>query len=530
MIKKFKIIFLTLLFFLFFSLFTPPVFAACPSIGVAPPTFSPTSPVSGDIMSFSAVVASTNLSCGTITPPTVTLMLVADSLGTILALTYLPTPAFEPGGSVTLNWPNAWTAQAGTYLIGIVADIFNVVDQSPITDKLGTTVFTVKAPDLISSFVNPTSSFNPQDSISFTTRVENISQGSAGSTITAFNIDGRECGGAVFTSSYPDQRSWIWDKTRCPLSSGSHQALVVANYCKVGEQYGIICDPKIAESNLGNNTATFPFNITAPPPNQAPSCTLINGPDSLVVNQTGTYNAQASDPDGFIASYLWHTSGGNPLSGTLSSFSWSSSASGNYTIDLTVTDNQGAVASCPTKSVTVSALIQTPPTIQSLRIVQGGPTTFSGTEQTSGRQTAQQGSNWRNSINITLNATPGSAGSISKYFVNFGSEFSLAYTPQAGSVCSGTHCLNTGSGWLNIPNIGLSFPIGCDPFISNTICKLRVVPLLTGPTPTWAVSFYPNFGDRNNLPTGARVEDSNGLSASKTDCNPGSSDCNLIIR
>lgn len=90
-------------------------------------------------------------------------------------------------------------------------------------------------------------------------------------------------------------------------------------------------------------------------PNQPPTCTSINGPNSLNTGQLGGYTVTANDTDGTITGYAWTASVGSPTTGSSSTFDWTPGTSGNQTINLTVTDDDGAESlPCPTKNVTVT--------------------------------------------------------------------------------------------------------------------------------------------------------------------------------
>ena len=67
-------------------------------------------------------------------------------------------------------------------------------------------------------------------------------------------------------------------------------------------------------------------------------------PENPVVNRTITFNASNStDPDGTIENYEWDFGDGEKAEGEIVTHSYSSA--GNYTVKLTVTDNEGAANS-----------------------------------------------------------------------------------------------------------------------------------------------------------------------------------------
>ena len=82
-----------------------------------------------------------------------------------------------------------------------------------------------------------------------------------------------------------------------------------------------------------------------------PIANFTYSPEKTVVNETITFDASSSyDPDGYIVSYEWDFGDGNTGTGEVITHSYSSA--GDYTVNLTVTDNDGAVNSTD-KTITV---------------------------------------------------------------------------------------------------------------------------------------------------------------------------------
>ena len=78
--------------------------------------------------------------------------------------------------------------------------------------------------------------------------------------------------------------------------------------------------------------------------NQSPIASFTHSPSNPVVNQTITFNASNStDPGGTIENYEWDFGDGEKAEGEIVTHSYSSA--GNYTVKLTVTDNEGAANS-----------------------------------------------------------------------------------------------------------------------------------------------------------------------------------------
>ena len=83
-------------------------------------------------------------------------------------------------------------------------------------------------------------------------------------------------------------------------------------------------------------------NVTNPPVNNAPTVEA-DIDTTMLVHNTATITGTASDSDGTIASVEW-TENGNFLADTLS-FNYTPSTTGNHTLTLTVTDDDGATGS-----------------------------------------------------------------------------------------------------------------------------------------------------------------------------------------
>src|SRR5438552_280186 len=95
------------------------------------------------------------------------------------------------------------------------------------------------------------------------------------------------------------------------------------------------------------------LNPGAAPTNQPPVAAFSSSCSALTCNFTST----SSDPDGTIASYSWTFGDGGTSSAPNPAHSYT--ASGTYTVTLTVTDNQGAT-NAVSHSVTVNAANQPP--------------------------------------------------------------------------------------------------------------------------------------------------------------------------
>jgi Leucine-rich repeat (LRR) protein/PKD repeat protein len=104
-------------------------------------------------------------------------------------------------------------------------------------------------------------------------------------------------------------------------------------------------------------TATTQKTVIVTPPNQAPTAQFTASPSQGVAPLTVNLDAsQSADTDGTITQYNW-TANGQTLSGKTTSTTFT--AAGEYTIVLTVTDNQGLTATTE-KTVIVTRPNQAP--------------------------------------------------------------------------------------------------------------------------------------------------------------------------
>jgi parallel beta-helix repeat protein len=97
-------------------------------------------------------------------------------------------------------------------------------------------------------------------------------------------------------------------------------------------------------------------NYFAPPEKQPPTASFTYAPKYPVVNQSITFDASLSyDPEGFITNYEWGFGDGNITNTTEKIITYSYALKGDYTVNLTVTDNDGLMNST-SKRVTVLKL------------------------------------------------------------------------------------------------------------------------------------------------------------------------------
>jgi len=107
----------------------------------------------------------------------------------------------------------------------------------------------------------------------------------------------------------------------------------------------------VADGNGGTDTDAV--TVTVQPGNEPPTAS-ISGPSSAQTGESVSFDASASD-DGTVDSYAWAFGDGDTASGQSVSHTFDSA--GDYTVELTVTDDDGATATA-TQTVSVSAAAQ----------------------------------------------------------------------------------------------------------------------------------------------------------------------------
>lgn len=157
----------------------------------------------------------------------------------------------------------------------------------------------------------------------------------------------------------------------------------------------------------------------------------------------------------------------------------------NYAVVASNTAGTTTSNNCP---ATTNSCAAQPPTA-SITINNAGNTSFGGVDRTSGKKTADSGSDWNNPINVTLAASPAPNTSISKYQVDFFPGFTLDYVN-------------------NVPHVN-GGPCSPSCFVGG-VRVLTVTPLgINGNSANWQVIFGPDFGNRNMTVTGFAVDQNN---------------------
>lgn len=146
----------------------------------------------------------------------------------------------------------------------------------------------------------------------------------------------------------------------------------------------------VTDNEGASNTQIRSLTVTSTP-NQAPNAAFNVSPSSGQPGTWFTFSASASnDPDGSIVSYIWNFGDGGTDSGVTAYNSYA--VDGTYTVQLTVTDNDGAT-DITTRSVSVQAATAPDLVVQSINYAPTSPVigqsvTFSITVMNQGNATA----------------------------------------------------------------------------------------------------------------------------------------------
>lgn len=131
--------------------------------------------------------------------------------------------------------------------------------------------------------------------------------------------------------------SYIWDTSL--ISNGKHT---------------LSC---VVQDASGNASSSMTISVTTKNENIAPVA-VISGTSKAAINSEKTYSATSSyDPNGTVASYKWSVSGNATISGSSTEESVKvkfGSSTGDVTVSLVVTDNEGKSSDSVSKKVTVS--------------------------------------------------------------------------------------------------------------------------------------------------------------------------------
>ena len=158
-----------------------------------------------------------------------------------------------------------------------------------------------------------------------------------------FNIVNTGNGDLTVYSVYSEE-DWITieklDNTI--LSQGESSGLKISVYnSEIGVHYGSICiRTNAGEYQIPVSIVVEKILIT----NQPPIAFFTHYPSNPVVNETITFDASFSkDLDGYITNYEWNFGDGNTTNTTEEMITHPFHSAGNYTVNLTVTDDEKAI-------------------------------------------------------------------------------------------------------------------------------------------------------------------------------------------
>ena len=226
-----------------------------------------------------------------------------------------------------------WTATGGSHNITVKLNVDHQLPEGDYTNNEAVKTIVVVAPDTTPpELSNP----YPADGSTITSVTPLISADLAdpgsgiNTTAVTISIDGTNV-----TQNASVISSQVWYTPGQPLSGGPHNVSVYA------------------EDNRGfGNTLNWSFTVAAG--KQPPTASFSHSPEAPLVNQNITFDASSStDPDGQIVSYMWDFGDGGNATGQVVQHFYTT-VGGNYTITLTVTDNDG-LTSNDTAEVTVSS-------------------------------------------------------------------------------------------------------------------------------------------------------------------------------
>jgi PKD repeat protein len=256
-----------------------------------------------------------------------------DSDGTIASYAW----NFGDGNSSSSTNPSHSYATAGTYTVALTVTDNDGANASASTTATITAENTGGGSDLnesgLTGSANSTQSFTLDVPAGASNLVFAMSGGSGDADLYV------RFGSTPTTSTY-DCRPYVGGNTEtCSISNvqtGTYYVMVRA----------------YATFSGVNLTGTYDGGSTGG--NTSPEAIIANGPfSSLTSANIAMSSAGSNDPDGSIASYQW--SFGDGATSTSANPSHSYAAAGSYTVQLTVTDNDGASDTASTNAVLTAA-------------------------------------------------------------------------------------------------------------------------------------------------------------------------------
>ncbi|WP_420120741.1 PKD domain-containing protein [Nakamurella sp.] len=289
----------------------------------------------------------------TVEPPNQAPVASFTSQATNLSVTFDGTGSSDSDGTVaTYAWdfgdgaagvgpnPSHSYATAGTYNVGLVVTDDDGAQSALLTKSVTVTAPPVNQPPVASFVATP---------VQLTVNLDaSASSDSDGSVV-----------------------SWTWNFGDGTTGSGQTTQHV---YTTAGTKSISLT---VKDDDGAEHTSTQNVQVTAPPPNVAPTASFDVSTDGLTANVAST----STDSDGTIVSYLWDFGGGSTSTDSTAVHTYA--VSGTYPVSLTVTDDDGA-STTTSKQVTVTAPppVNAAPVANFTATVNGLQVAFDGTGST----------------------------------------------------------------------------------------------------------------------------------------------------
>jgi len=247
-------------------------------------------------------------------------------------------------------YANAYTNTSswGTYDITVTAS--GSLDEEQFERETFATVWVEQYPDLMlnaSDISFSDDNPNPGENITINATIHNIGEADANNA------------SILFYDEEPASGELIGEDVVNVTANGTANASVSWTALPGVHEIHVLISPynEFLEENYTNNIANNSIAVNTPP-----IANFTYSPENPVVNQTITFNASSSyDLDGNITKYEWDFGDGNVTDTTKEIITHVYPSAANYTLNLTVTDDDGAT-NLTSKEITVQ-LDTTPPTI-----------------------------------------------------------------------------------------------------------------------------------------------------------------------
>ncbi|WP_136716643.1 PKD domain-containing protein [Halorientalis salina] len=234
-------------------------------------------------------------------------------------------------------------------------------------DAYPQTISELQNTDLVDLAVTKTIDLNSTPGLSGNLRMDLVSQGQTTGTSVVLKSSVLRSEGAAFEQfeirelNSSDTFGQFEIESGGPVTlggSGSEPVKIRAHYLATNSisvsnlKLGVCYDPDDDSDYEYGSCMSTPPNWGSNPDmsdNEAPTPVADAAPNPIVVNETVSFDGSSSyDPDGSVESYEWTFDGGTTTTSVTTERTYTEPA--NYTVDLTVTDDDGATA---TETVTV---------------------------------------------------------------------------------------------------------------------------------------------------------------------------------